>query len=356
MNDFKAYFFVNPLGPPTAADYQHCVIAFAEGLKDLGIHFDANRDYYKILTDNTNEINDADLADSDEYLFKETIIDTDEDYNQYNILVTGQTCGVPDHLLDNKNRKYKTIILDWSDGLYNYTKDNVDRYDLYFITTYNKMLFPQNNVYPLGFSLTHRIINTIGKLEIASGLNFSQRENTLLYPHRVNHYIRLFMLKIYQQNKDIVTLYNDNFNNPKDGTIEYQHWHQSGRRHSIKFYNTLLNTQVCDCTGGYMFRCQNIVFAYQVDSFKLWEAFASGCAVITINFDRYNIRLPHQPKNGVHYIGITDDVNEVERLIKSIRNGNIDIEKIAKAGQKWALENYCPKGVASYIVNKLLKV
>ena len=48
MSDFKAYFFVNPLGPPTAADYQHCIIAFAEGLKDLGIPFGANINYYKI--------------------------------------------------------------------------------------------------------------------------------------------------------------------------------------------------------------------------------------------------------------------------------------------------------------------
>ena len=47
MSNFKAYFFVNPLGPPTAADYQHCVIAFAEGLKDLGIHFDAS--LYKLF-------------------------------------------------------------------------------------------------------------------------------------------------------------------------------------------------------------------------------------------------------------------------------------------------------------------
>ena len=35
-------------------------------------------------------------------------------------------------------------------------------------------------------------------------------------------------------------------------------------------------------------------------------------------------------------------------------NNDINIEKIAKAGQKWALENYCPKGVANYILSKLL--
>ncbi len=107
MSDFRAYFFVNPLGPPSAADYQHCVISFAEGLKDLGIQFDANRNYYKILTDGNNKIHETDLADNDEYLFKETIIENDEDYNQYNILVTGQTCGVPDRLLNNKNRIYR---------------------------------------------------------------------------------------------------------------------------------------------------------------------------------------------------------------------------------------------------------
>ncbi len=348
----KAYFFVNPLGPPKAADYQHCVISFAEGLKELGSQIDANINYYKIIDDEVSE----------NYLFNQKKIDNIEEYNNYDIIVTGYTAGIPKNIIRNKNRTYKTIMLDWSDGLYTHIKKNnvldptAGNYDLYFITSYNKELLKSivlkySNVYPLAFSLTHRIINTIETLD--NNKNFSDRERQLLYPHRINHYIRNFMLKIYNQYSGLKTMYNDNFNNPKEGTIEYQHWHQSGRRHSLNFYNTLLNTQICDCTGGYMFMAHDKCYAYQVDSFKLWEAFASGCAVITIDFDRYDIELPHQPKNGVHYIGITNNEQEVRSIINKIINGEIDIEKIAREGKKWALKHYSPKGLANYILSKI---
>lgn len=356
----KAYFFVNPLGPPKAADYQHCVISFAEGLKELGIHIDANINYYKMFN---NESNNS----IEYYLFNEKTINNIEEYNKYDIIVTGYTAGIPKNIIKNKNRTYKTIMLDWSDGLYTHIKKNnslnqEENYDLYFITSYNKdllnsIVLKTSNVYPLAFSLTHRIIDTIQTLEkniYFSNNDFSNKKYMLLYSHRINHYIRHFLLNIYKQYNDMLVIYNDNFNHPHEGTTEYNHWHQSGRRHSLNFYNTLLNTKICDCTGGYMFRANNNKhYAYQVDSFKLWEAFASGCAVITIDFDKYNIQLPHQPINGVHYIGVTNNEKDVRTIINKIKNGEIDIETIAREGKKWALEHYSPKGIATYILNTI---
>ena len=338
----RIYFFVNPLGPPTSADYQHCIISFAEGLQDLSICFDSNNNYYNL----------GDNQSHSHFLFNKKEISTIDDYNKYDILVAGQTARIPKNILTYSKRKYKTILLDWSDGINTYIKDNVAYYDFYFKTSYNKKLFPQANVYPLAFCLTNRIINTVNSIECSD--DYEQRHNTILYSHRIQHYIRQIMLRHYQKTPKIVYFFNDGFKEPTANTTEYLHWHQSGRRHNVNFYKTLLDSKICDCTGGYFakFSSQSSsTYIYQVDSFKLWEAFAAGCVVICIDFDRYGIKLPFQPINGVHYIGITADLGELNRLSCHIENNTIDLESIAKKGKEWALSHYSPKPFAEYIIN-----
>tara|TARA_B100001123_G_C15295530_1_gene1019033 strand:+ start:944 stop:2077 length:1134 start_codon:yes stop_codon:yes gene_type:complete len=363
----SVFFFVNALGPPQAADYQHCIIGFAEGLKALGIHFDANINYYyyDISTKKSNNISNKNSINNIHYLFTEKHIETIEEYEKYDYLVTGYTAGIPDNILNKENRTYKTIMLDWSDGFNTHLRHQYNKYDYYFITSYNIHFHNQPKIFPLAFGLTNRLIETIQslykqKLELLENSGEQnnplqneqiQRKHTILYSHRLHHYMRMCMFRIYQQYPDLVYFYNDHFSQPSFNTIEYLHWHQSGRRHNIQFYQTLLHSKICDCTGGYLFMNVDKKYVYQVDSFKLWEAFMAGCCVITIDFDRYGIQLPVNPVNGVHYIGITDDSNEIKRLLKAIENNEINVEEIAKAGRTWALEHYQPKSIASYIVN-----
>ena len=103
--------------------------------------------------------------------------------------------------------------------------------------------------------------------------------------------------------------------------------------------------------GGYVMVYGNKKYVYQVDSFKLWEAFMSGCCVIAIDFQRFGIQLPVDLINGVHYIGITDDGDEVEQLLQNIQMNKLPVEQIAKAGKQWVLQHYCPEAIAQYILS-----
>jgi len=320
-------FYVNECGPPTKADYQHCVIAFAEGLNELNIKFDSNINYYKL--------------NNGEYLFyrKENINPDDYDY-----VITGYTQKhLPDNVLLNPNRKYKTVMLDWSDGFYtNLSKSK--NYDYYFITSYNSYVINQPNVYPMAFNSTNRIIkgcNDNNKL-------FSNREINLLYSHRINHPIRGYMLNNIYRGDKFITQFNDNFKSPSSDDVNYLNWHQSGRRHNSEFYSLLGNSKIVDCTGGYI---KDNAIIYQIDSFKLWEAFFSGCCVIAIDLDLHKIKFPFQPVNMKHYIGFTLNIEKDKIIMDDIKSGKIDIEKIAKEGHEWAKNNYSPKSMGEYILN-----
>lgn len=338
----KVLFFVNEAGPPKSADYQHSVIVLAEGFKNLKINFDANVDYYKI---------------DEGYLFNKKTID---DMNEYDYIITGYTCGIIDgkktypnkntfltkEILMKNNRKYKTVLLDWSDGLFTNISEH-KYYDFHFVSNYNKLLKEKfNNIYPMCFCASNRIIDGC-KVTVP----IEKRKIPLLYSHRVEHDIRNYAKTIYSQFPSLCTYYNDNFTEPDKNDDIYIDWAQSGRRHNIEFYNTLQNTILMDCTGGYV---KNGIF-YQVDSWKLWEAFFSGCCVLMIDLDKANIIFPNQPINMVHYIGFSMDYHKDIELMKEIISGKIDYHRIARQGNEWAKNNYNPSSFAKYILSVINK-
>ena len=101
----KILFYVNNIGPPDKADYQHCIIALAEGFKALNIDFDSNIDYYKI-------------NNTDEYLFKKkenfTIPELFiEKFNLFQKLEKNNTLNFDNYInynFDNYNGKFKSLF------------------------------------------------------------------------------------------------------------------------------------------------------------------------------------------------------------------------------------------------------
>jgi hypothetical protein len=74
--------------------------------------------------------------------------------------------------------------------------------------------------------------------------------------------------------------------------------------------------------------------------------------VITADLDYYNIKLPFKLIPYVHYIPvrydhIPDAYTNLERLTDTKK------EIIAHTGQQFALENFCPKSMAKYILDQL---
>lgn len=330
-------FYVNDYEEPKKADYQHTVIALADGFKKLNIDFDSNINFYKLP--------------NGEYLFKKK---ENIDHQNYKLIITGFTCGtktvkppydykstlIPMEVLKNPQRKYKTVMLDWSDGLMTYIS-NHKLYDYYFITSYHsgKIKNIGNNIYPLAFYATERIIKAT-----SNHLDFEKRLDKVFYSHRINHVFRQMSRKIYQK-ENFIRLFNDNFKQLSTDSEDYLNWCQTGRRHNPAFYLEMGKSKIVDCVGG----CIRSGIASQIDSFKLWEGFFSKCCVITMDFDHFKITLPSQPVNMKHYIGLTTNIQKNIEIIRKIKRGEIDIKQIAEDGYKWAVENYSPCSLAKYI-------
>ena len=345
-NNPKILFYVNYAGPPKSADYQHCMIAIAEGLQANNIPYDSNETYYKV---------------GNSYLFqkKDNICHDDYDY-----IITGFSCGsigrklyagktsfLPMDVLTKKNRKYKTVMIDWSDGYFTFLRKNAPYYDYCFSCSYGPEHEKLSNVYPLCFSATNRIIDAC---KVYDNVAFPLRTIDLFQSHRVtNHQIRNYALNhIYSQYESFVTFFNDGFPEVSESDSSYIHWAQSGRRHNPCFYEKISQTKVMDCLGGHVHKNGTI---FQIDSFKLWEAFFSGCCVLMVHLDRFRLKFPYQPVNLEHYIGFTLNKEQDLKILDDIVHGRIDTEKIARQGKKWAEENYTPKEVSSYILDVLNK-
>ena len=339
----KVLFYVLKLGPPNDAKYQHLLIVFAEGLEQLGIEFDANINYYK--------------KKDGSYLFKEK---KNINYNDYDYIVAEFRSGnllkirdnnsvIPNEIFEKTDRKYKTIILDLE---YEYLKyiNNSKYYDFYFRADYNNNILNEinDNIYPLSYSASNRIINATKNYN-----KFNDRKITLLYPHRLPHMFRKYILEnVYNKFDNLVTIYNDNFKEPRFDNPHYLDWAQSGRRHNPKYYDTLKNCKMVDCTGGNIYTHNKYgIINLNNDNWKVWETFFAGACVIMINLEFINIKLSIQPINMVHYIGVTNDTEKNVQIFKDILDDKIDIEKIANEGKKWAMENYTPDKVAKYILD-----
>ena len=342
----KILFLLNNPGPPNRAQYQHTLISIGEGLEKLNIDYDSNIDYYR----KSNGL----------YLFnkKENI-----DYNNYNYIITSHCSHYLEHIhykendnifitkkfLSNKNRKYKLIMIDWSDGFFEFN-EYLEYYDYYFKSSFQNNILPKisNKIYPCVFNVTNRIINATN-----NNNNWNMRIINLLYSHRVSHEIREYMLELYKKYDNFVTFYDDKFEEPEKTDNYYIDWCQTGRRHNPDFYETLKKTKIVDCTGGFLRNINNKMILCQIDSFKLWEAFFAGCCVIMIDLDLFNIKWPIQPQNMIHYIGITLNIEKDKLIIENIIKGKLNVEEIANNGYNFMKKNYTPDNFTKYILKSI---
>jgi hypothetical protein len=193
---------------------------------------------------------------------------------------------------------------------------------------------------------------------------FNDRNIHILWAHRNGHPVRDYVRKYFHEKYflDSLQVYNDKFVREKsqnrENAIDKLYWMQSGRRHNTKFYEALGNTKIVDCSGGYFIEQQPKKELTQQaikvnirnwDNYKIWEGFAAGCCVITLDLDYYEFLLPQMPINGVHYIGLRLD--DLESTYNKIRSGEYNIEKIASEGKKWALQHYSPDSMANNFLN-----
>ncbi len=360
------YFYCVSGGKADLAAYQHLVVCLGEGLKELGIEFYSNVNYWKTSTND------------DSYLFQKS---TDVKASDCSIVVFDQDWFLqgrefPDFIF-HPDRTYKVVYLDCTDGSSSVSwQPKFRKFDLIFRTHYSSQFPHPDNLTPWAFGLSNRILKAIHQHED------EDRNNSMLVnfrdhsvnPHSLRKYCYRNFLPKVQTVMDIDRNH-DPLDMPEEGSYDYLMWEQTGRRHYSRYYQRLNQSLACACFGGFFesglikdkssllnrlskrligelglhSRCVT-----QWDSWRLWESFAAGCASIHIDFERYGLVLPEMPENWVHYIGV--DFDNIEESIEKISDQPELIKNIAEEGRKWAITHYSPKPTAKRFLDTVLSI
>ncbi len=357
-------------------------MALAEGLRELGVPFFGNINYWR------------ESEKPDDFLVRHDPAVTPDDCD---IVVVSGTWSffmrpgtfevlqrpLPAGLF-RQGRKYKTAFLDNGDGHRTVSwEPEYLQFDAVFRSHLNQRAWHPQNMHPavLGFS-------NMTLLATASGLPFDQRQRAVLVnfaaSHPYNHGSRMEAEKIFLPALENLIPFDQTKDNlkaePKD-PYERIMWEQTGMRFSQSYYDRLKSSQAVACfcgelippmpwknpgqylVGGNKARVKRVFFdalakldprpprSVQWDSFRAWETWAAGCANINIDLDLYGPELPVMPENWKHYIGV--DLRRPMDAIDRLRDEPELLETVARNGRAWALENYSPKAVASRFLDML---
>jgi len=354
---------------------QEDVIALAEGLQELGVPFSGNCNYWLQSTE------------SGDYLIKH---DPDIRPDDCDIVVVSYTWPYwiesgtfrffPQPLPSNlfrKDRRYVTVYMDSHDGHRTVSwEPEYRQFDLILRSKLNKRAWHPENMKPWVLGFTKRILRAV-----EGQLPFKERRRAALvnfgashpYPHGTrDEAVRRFIpglgtLMPIDSTKDDLSIV------PSDPYARLM-WEQTGMRYSPNYYKRLGSSQCVACfcgdlippmpwrrpeqylVGGNKAKLKRLFFealstldprpwrSVQWDSFRAWEAWVAGCATFNVDLDIYGPVLPVMPENWKHYIGV--DLAKPQRAIERLRDDRGLLERVARQGRAWALENYSPKAMA----------
>jgi hypothetical protein len=357
---------------------QEDVIALAEGLRELGVPFHANCDYW--LQSNK----------PDDYLFRRAPNLTADDCDIVVVSYTWvQWVRMGDFKLRRQplpkglfkpGRRYVTVAMDNGDG-YRTTswEDQFRPFDLILRSKFNNRAAAPANMRPWAYGLTNRIVEATG-----NPTPFAQRADSVLVNFNASHPYRYGARDLAARHFEprigallSVDSTRDDLGREPGDSYEALMWRQTGGRFSRAYYERLKRSKAVACfcgdiippapyrperylVGGNRARLRRALFALLglfdsrppravgADSFRFWEALAAGCAAIHLDLDYYGMTMPVMPRNGVHYLGI--DFARVKDFIERLREDAGLLERVAAQGNAWAKTHYSPKAVAERLL------
>ena len=354
---------------------QEDVITLAEGLREMGIPFHANCNYWQETTEPGSWLFRSDPAvgpdDCDVVVvsfFYPCWIRMGTFDQRSQPLPTG---------LFKKGKKYKTVYIDSHDGHRTISwEPEYRKFDLILRTKLNRRAWYPANLQPWTMPLEKRMIEAT-----KNAPDFTKRRKVILVnygaSHPYPHGTRELSAKVFEPKiKELLPIdrtKDDLTQEPKD-PYERLMWGQTGRRFSRSYYERLKNSQAVACfcgemippmpyrnpecylVGGNKAKLRRMFYemlgkldprpprSVQWDSFRFWEALAAGCATFNIDLERYGVVLPVMPENWKHYIGV--NLENVDEAIKRLEADPDLLQRVAVEGRRWAIENYSPKCAA----------
>ena len=342
--------------------YHHAIVVLGEGLKELGVPFNSNINYWKLS------------PNKEEYLFNHDPNVTPADCsivvccNLY--LISG---GLPDDLFQ-KNRKYITACLEMSDED---PRNNMlfqpafRQFDFIFKAHYSTKSYYPPNIYPWAFGVSQRILSIVQNVP-----DFSDKKQNLLinyrhgqHPHTLRKHIeRTYLSKVstvLQLDTTIDQSLNLSTDDHSPDPYTLMQAAQSNGRHYPPYYERLKDSIACACFGGFFIsshpKNQSTMLSknlrriitrlnlktdrlIQWDSWRLWESLVAGCVSFHVDFEKYGMLLPVMPENWVHYIGI--DLDNTQESIDRLAQEPTLLKTISENGRQWALKHYSPMPMA----------
>jgi hypothetical protein len=359
---------------------QEDVVTLAEGLLELGVPFSGNCNYWLQSTE------------PGDYLIKHVPAIQPDDCD---VVVVSylwplwMTMGefktfrspLPEGLF-KRGRRYVAVYMDNHDGHRTVSwEPEFRQFDVILRSKLNKRAWHPNNMKPWVHGFTNRILKAV-----ESQLPFEQRRRVALVnfgaSHPYGHGARTEAARSFLPELEKLIPFDttkDDLQTVPADPYERLMWEQTGMRFSQSYYDRLKTSQVVACfcgelippmpwmnpdqylVGGNKAKLKRVFYemlakldlrpprSVQWDSFRAWEAWVAGCANINIDLDLYGPILPVMPKNWEHYIGV--DLGRPMETIDRLKNEPGLLERIAREGRAWALENYSPRAMAGRMLS-----
>ncbi len=335
---------------PEISAYQHLTVCIAEGLRTLGYGTYGNRDYWPMkdgfLIRHNPQVAPSDCAAvvvSDPYV---------------------EAGGALPEAIAAKKRSFRTVFLDAQDGSRLFSYDHAYRaFDAILRTHYVDDASNGANFIPWAFGISERMLASVMPLEA------SERERAILMNFRHQsrpHSVRLFVAKRIEPRIRRVLPIDASIDASTDGLDDshFAFWQNTGRRHNPFYYARLGRSLACAAFGGYFvspfpgatasplartlkraigragIATRRIV---QWDSWRFWEALASGTAALQSDLAHYRCSLPEMPVPGRHYVGM--DLSRPNAALELLADPK-RMAEIGAGGRAWALEHYAPEPTA----------
>jgi hypothetical protein len=354
----SVYFFCAPYESPEKARYQHETLCLAEGLRELGVPTFANLDYWRERPreDGFTLRRDPECrpADCDVVVFSNDWFEAGQ----------GSPGG---GFRAGQVSVYLNAADNWRAGGKGSPGASMTR-ELLSHSNAGFDYAPGSR--PWAFGLSERILRSTDGPALGT-----PRSETVVVNHRLAHGVRVAaaeeILPRLQGVWEIDAAVDSAPVEDSEGETRL-YWEQTGRRHYPGYYRRLCSAGACFAFGGYFaptlsrnLDAQALRVAFKIvqalgqktrsvvqfDSWRFWESLAAGCCTLHVDLDAYGCRLPVQPVNWKHYVGI--DFREIDRDIRRLEESRSRREDIAAAGREWARREYSPRAVAERFLSEI---
>jgi hypothetical protein len=369
----KILFKVQPYVKPALAHYQHSILVIAEGLKELGIEFYGNIDYWYDLEDQ-------------EYVIQKAPEDFQADVELY-------SCW---YVIRNKetfekeiNSNAINVLLDAQDGWDTPTLwKEFDAFDLIlkchaikpFREFKHKMPWATDNyakypekTRPWNYALSNRLIRYVDKYR------HLEPKDEVLVNFRMPHDVRSMAVNRMPHIIEPKYKIKNNITDPlslMDTDDRMSYWGQTGRRHNEEYYQDINSCKYTFAFGGKLLNfpmkedlasrvdlMRKRVAAKMANKFKLapmenrykaliqyggwrlFESFISNTVPVQMDFEYWNLDWPEMPVDGEHYISVKG-LRFEDAAHKLVSQTEEERQIMSDKGREWCLKHYSPKPVA----------